>query len=291
MFGFQRVGDLAWAAGDSQARGFLLGGTAGRTTLNGEGLQHQDGHGHLLASTIPNCVSYDPCYTYELAVIIQDGLRRMIRERENVFYYVTVMNEPYLQPALPDDADGSTIRGILQGMYKLRVLDGSKKSQRVRLLGAGAILREVEAAAEILQQEYDLTVEVFSVTSFTELAREGQDTVRWNLLHAEQAPKESYVQQQLAGDAPVIVASDYVKSLAEQIRSLVPTDMHVLGTDGFGRSDTRELLRHFFEVDRKFVVLAALKSLADQQRLPVEVVAKARDDLGIDPDKSNPRKV
>jgi pyruvate dehydrogenase E1 component len=293
MFGFQRIGDLAWAAGDSQARGFLLGGTSGRTTLNGEGLQHQDGHGHLLAATIPNCVSYDPCYTYELAVIVQEGLRRMIAESENVFYYITVMNEAYLQPPLPgegeDESVTSVTEGILKGMYRLRVLKGSKKSQKVRLLGAGAILREVEAAAEILQQEYDLTVEIFSVTSFTELAREGQDVQRWNLLNPEQTPKECYVQQQLIGDVPVIVASDYMKTLAEQIRGLVSADMHVLGTDGFGRSDTRESLRHFFEVDRKFVVLAALKSLADIQRLPVEVVAKARDELGIDPDKANPR--
>jgi len=283
MFGFQRIGDLAWAAGDSQARGFLLGGTAGRTTLNGEGLQHQDGHGHLLASAIPNCIAYDPCYTYELAVILREGLRRMVEEHESVFYYVTVMNEAYVQPPMPAGVE----EGILNGMYSLRRLEGDKPA--VRLLGAGTILREVEAAAEILNGTYGLTVEVYSVTSFTELAREGQDVARWNLLHPEEPQRTSYVAQILSGEAPVVIASDYVKSLADPIRALIEADVHVLGTDGFGRSDTREALRHFFEVDRKFVVLAALKSLADQQKLPLDVVAAARDELGIDPAKPNPR--
>jgi pyruvate dehydrogenase E1 component len=285
MFGFQRIGDLAWAAGDSQARGFLIGGTAGRTTLNGEGLQHQDGHGHVLASTIPNCVAYDPCYTYELAVILHEGLRRMVEAQENVFYYVTVMNEGYVQPALPDGVSDD----ILKGMYLLRRLDGD--GPLVRLLGAGTILREVEAAALMLNADHGLAVEVFSVTSFTELAREGQDVSRWNLLHPDEEPRITHVANLLGGDAPVVVASDYMKSLAEQLRGQIGAHMHVLGTDGFGRSDTREALRHFFEVDRKFVTLAALKSLADEQKLALDVVVKAREKLGIDPDKVNPRKV
>jgi pyruvate dehydrogenase E1 component len=286
MFGFQRIGDLAWAGGDMQARGFLLGGTAGRTTLNGEGLQHQDGHSHLLASTIPNCISYDPCYTYELAVIIQAGLRRMIAEKENVFYYITVMNENYRQPAMPPGVE----EGILRGMYRLRSL-GEDNAHRVRLLGAGTILREVEAAAEILHSQYSVSVDVYSVTSFTELARDGQDVARWNLLHPEEPPRSTYTGALLEGDTPIVVASDYVKSLTEQLRGLVSADYRVLGTDGFGRSDTREELRHFFEVDRKFVTLAALRSLADQQKISMDVVRKARDDLGIDSAKANPRNV
>jgi pyruvate dehydrogenase E1 component len=283
MFGFQRIGDLAWAAGDSQARGFLLGGTAGRTTLNGEGLQHQDGHSHLLASTIPNCVAYDPCYTYELAVIVREGLRRMVEEHESVYYYVTVMNEAYKQPAMPEGVE----EGILKGMYPLRKLEG--EGPVVRLLGAGTILREVEAAAEMLNEQHGLTVEVFSVTSFTELTREGDDVARWNLLNPEEPPRVSHAQSLLGGEAPVVVSSDYMKSLAEPLRGQIDADLHVLGTDGFGRSDTREQLRHHFEVDRKFVTLAALKMLADQQKLSVDVVSKARDELGIAPDKANPR--
>jgi pyruvate dehydrogenase E1 component len=286
MFGFQRVGDLAWMAGDMQARGFLLGGTAGRTTLNGEGLQHQDGHSHLLAATMPTCVSYDPCYTYELAVIIQDGLRRMIGEKENVFYYITLMNESYMQPAMPENVT----QGILQGMYRLWSL-GDDKSNSVRLLGSGTILREVEAAAVMLHEDYGISVEVFSVTSFNELTREGQDVARWNLLHPEDEPKVSYVTQLLAGESPVIAASDYMKALAEQLRAFIPADYRVLGTDGFGRSDTREALRHFFEVDRNFITLSALRGLADQQKLSMEVVREARDTLGIDAAKENPRNV
>ena len=286
MFGFQRIGDLAWMAGDMQARGFLLGGTAGRTTLNGEGLQHQDGHSHLLASTIPNCVSYDPCYTYELAVIIQDGLRRMIGEKENVFYYITVMNENYLQPAMPE----GVVPGILQGMYRL-CQHGDDESNKVRLLGSGTILREVEAAARMLHEDYGVTAEVLSVTSFNELAREGQDVARWNMLHPEEKPRVSYVCEMLMGAAPVIAASDYMKTLAEQIRPFIPANYKVLGTDGFGRSDTREALRHFFEVDRKFITLAALRSLADEQKLSLDTVRDARDALGIDPEKVNPRVV
>ncbi|MEM8765822.1 MAG: pyruvate dehydrogenase (acetyl-transferring), homodimeric type [Pseudomonadota bacterium] len=283
MFGFQRIGDLAWAAGDSQARGFLLGGTAGRTTLNGEGLQHQDGHSHVLASTIPNCVAYDPCYTYELAVILREGLRRMVEEHESVYFYVTVMNEAYIQPPMPEGVEDH----ILKGMYLLRRLEGDGPA--VRLLGAGTILREVEAAATWLNEEQGLTVEVFSVTSFTELSRNGDDVARWNLLNPERDPKQSHAAELLDGDAPVVISSDYMKALAEPLRGQIKADVHVLGTDGYGRSDTRERLRQHFEVDRNFVALAALKSLADQQKLPVEAVAKARDAFGIDPEKANPR--
>lgn len=286
MFGFQRIGDLAWAAGDMRARGFLLGGTAGRTTLNGEGLQHQDGHSHVLASTIPNCVAYDPCYAYELAVIVQDGMRRMYAELEPVYYYITVMNESYVQPALPEG--DAVIPGILKGMYQLRVL-GEGNANRVRLLGSGTILREVEAAAEMLVNEHKLCVEVWSVTSFTELTREAQDVMRWNLLHPDQEPKQSYIAECLAGDAPVIVSSDYMKSLAEPLRSQISARVEVLGTDGFGRSDTREQLRHFFEVDRRFVTLASLFALAQEQKIPVEQVRAAQLAMDIDAEKVNPR--
>ena len=290
MFGFQRIGDLAWAAGDMQARGFLLGATAGRTTLNGEGLQHQDGHSHLLASAIPNCVAYDPCYAYELAVIVQDGLRRMIGERERVFYYITVMNENYPQPAMPEGA----AEGILRGIYSLeRVGDGDANvdaPKHVRLLGSGAILRQVQQAARRLWEEHGVTSEVFSVTSYFELAREGQDVARWNLLHPAEPPRQSHVASLLAGSAPVIAASDYVKTVPDAIRSHIDAPYRVLGTDGFGRSDTREKLRDFFEVDERFVTLAALRELQDRQAVSAASVAAAMDDLGIEPDKANPRR-
>ena len=285
MFGFQRVGDLAWAAGDMQAKGFLLGGTAGRTTLNGEGLQHQDGHSHVLASTIPNCVSYDPCYAYELAVIVREGLRRMFAERERVFYYITVMNESYPQPAMPEACEAD----ILKGIYRLREV-GSGAANRVRLLGSGTILREVEAAAELLA-ERGVAADVFSVTSYNELARNLRDTERWNLLHPEEEPRRSDVARALVGDEPVVSASDYQKSLAEQIRGGLTAPLTVLGTDGFGRSDTREQLRRFFEVDRRFIALAALSALARQQRMSFDAVRRARDELGIHPEKPNPRRV
>ena len=286
MFGFQRVGDLAWAAGDMQARGFLVGGTAGRTTLNGEGLQHQDGHSHILASTIPNCVTYDPCFGYELAVIVQAGLKRMIENRENVFYYLTLMNEPYIQPPMPKGVED----GILKGMYKLR--SPSKKSREkgknIRLLGSGAILREVIAAADMLEDEYGVATEVWSVTSFNELAKEGSECQRYNFLHPDEDPKQSFVGVCLQGDVPVVAASDYMRQHIDQIRQHITAPLRVLGTDGFGRSDTREKLRHFFEVDRKFVVLAALASLADAQKISSADVVAARDKLQIDPDKANP---
>ena len=287
MFGFQRVGDLAWAAGDTQARGFLLGATAGRTTLNGEGLQHQDGHSHVLASTIPNCVAYDPCYAYELAVILHEGLRRMYAERERVFFYITLMNENYAQPALPDGA----APGILKGMYRVRSCGAFEDEgpRRVRLLGSGVILREVLAAAERLHAEYDVASEVWSVTSFTELAREGADAERWNLLHPGEEPRRSHVACCLDGDVPVVASTDYIRTQAESIRGHFDAPYRVLGTDGFGRSDTRAKLRHFFEVDEKFVTLAALEQLARRQVVPEARVAKAMGELGIHPDKPDPR--
>jgi len=284
MFGFQRIGDLAWAAGDCQARGFLIGATAGRTTLNGEGLQHQDGHSHLQASTIPNCVSYDPAYAYELTVIIQDGLHRMYELGENKFYYITTMNENYVQPAMPEGAE----EGIIQGMYHLRASEGTSK-QRVQLMGAGTILREVEAAAEILEANYGIDADVWSLTSVNELQREGKAALRWNLLHPEDEPKVPYVTQQLQSQSgPFIAATDYMKSYTDQIREFVPGHFTVLGTDGFGRSDTRGKLRDFFEVSREFVVLAALKALADLGQIEPAVVAAAMKDLGISPDKVDP---
>ncbi|MEM1404604.1 MAG: pyruvate dehydrogenase (acetyl-transferring), homodimeric type [Pseudomonadota bacterium] len=283
MFGFQRIGDLAWAAGDSQARGFLIGATSGRTTLNGEGLQHQDGHSHTMAGTIPNCVSYDPTYAYELAVIIQDGMRRMYAERENRFYYITTMNENYPQPAMPDGAED----GIVRGMYRFaEAADGKPK---VRLGGAGSILREVEAAADILRSNYGIESEVWSLTSINELQRDGKAAERWNLLNPEEEPRTAYFTEQLAGnDAPVVLATDYIKGFTEQLRAFCPAPFYALGTDGFGRSDTRAQLRHFFEVSREFVVLAALKALADTGEIPLSDVSKARDALGISKDKVDP---
>jgi pyruvate dehydrogenase E1 component len=254
MFGFQRVGDLAWAAGDMRARGFLLGGTAGRTTLNGEGLQHEDGHSHIQASLIPNCVAYDPAYGYELAVIVHDGLRRMFTEQEDVFYYLTVMNENYQQPALPDGAED----GILRGMHRIAG-DGSGA---VRLLGSGTILREVLAGADLLREDFGVEADVWSVTSFTELRRDGLEVERHNRLHPTAEPKRAFVQESLgAGEAPVVAATDYIRQLPDLIRQWVGAPYTVLGTDGFGRSDYRRHLRRFFEVDRHHVVVAALQSL------------------------------
>ncbi|MCG8486383.1 MAG: pyruvate dehydrogenase (acetyl-transferring), homodimeric type [Chromatiales bacterium] len=283
MFGFQRIGDLAWAAGDMQARGFLIGGTAGRTTLAGEGLQHQDGHSHLVAATIPNCVSYDPAFAYELTVIVLDGMRRMYQQQENVFYYITVMNENYLQPAMPEGVE----EGIVKGMYLLR--KGGKHKKRVQLLGSGTILREVIAAAELLEKDFKVTADIWSVTSFNELRREGLDVERWNTLHPEEEQRQSYVTRQLSGQqGPVVAATDYIRSYADQIRPFVPGPYSVLGTDGYGRSDMRSQLRKFFEVNRYYVALAALKSLADQGDLKDEVVTQAIKKYKIDPDKPNP---
>jgi pyruvate dehydrogenase E1 component len=288
MFGFQRVGDLAWAAGDSRARGFLLGGTAGRTTLNGEGLQHEDGHSHLLASTIPNCVSYDPTYGYEVAVIIQDGLRRMLTEQEDVFYYLTLMNENYAHPALPAGAE----EGIVRGMYLLRESSVAEDKPRVQLLGSGTILREVLAAAELLESEHGVAADVWSVTSFTELARDGLEAERWNRLHPTEQPRRSYVAAQLDGSrGPAVAATDYMRAFAEQIRPSMPGAYTVLGTDGFGRSDYRVKLRRFFEVDRHYVAVAALKALADGGELEPAAVQKAIKRYGIDPDRPAPLRV
>jgi pyruvate dehydrogenase E1 component len=283
MFGFQRIGDLAWAAGDSRARGFLLGATAGRTTLNGEGLQHEDGHSHILASTIPNCVSYDPCFAYELAVIMQDGLKRMVEQQQDVFYYITVMNENYTHPEMPKGAE----TGIIKGMYPLRA--SKAKGPRVQLMGSGVILREVIAAAEMLQQDWGVAADIWSVTSFNELRREGLDAHRWNMLHPEDKPRQSYVEQCLQkAEGPVIASTDYMKTFADQIRAFVPQRYVVLGTDGFGRSDSREALRSFFEVDRHYIVLAALKALADDGKLPAAKAAEAIKKYGIDQNKPNP---
>jgi len=280
MFGFQRVGDLAWAAADSRARGFLVGATAGRTTLAGEGLQHQDGSSHLIASTIPNCVAYDPCYGYELGVILQDGMRRMLDARDDVFYYVTVANENYQQPAMPAGAE----EGIRRGMHRVR--ESSKA--RVRLLGSGPILREALAAAEMLEQQWSIGADVWSVTSFTELRRDGMDASRWNRLNAGSARK-SYVEQCLgSAQGPVIAASDYVSALPDLIRPWVSGRYTVLGTDGFGRSDTRAALRQFFEVDRKSIALAALAALAEENAVSEATLASARTALGVDPRKPNP---
>jgi pyruvate dehydrogenase E1 component len=290
MFGFQRVGDLAWAAGDMRARGFLIGGTAGRTTLNGEGLQHEDGHNHVYAGTIPNCVAYDPTFHYEVAVVVQDGLRRMHAEQEDVFYYITVMNENYEHPAMPE----GVAEGIVKGMYLFKQgKQTGKKGTRVQLLGCGTILREVIAAADLLREDWGVAADVWSCTSFTQLAREAVDVERWNLLHAESEPRRSWVETCLGGQqsGPVVASSDYVRAFAEQIRPVVPGRYRVLGTDGFGRSDYRKKLRHFFEVDRRWVTLAALESLAKEGAVPSGRVAEAVRKYGIDPEKPNPARV
>ncbi len=286
MFGFQRIGDLAWAGGDMQTRGFLLGGTAGRTTLAGEGLQHQDGHSHVLASTVPNCVAYDPAYGYELAVIIHDGLRRMYAEQENIHYYITVMNENYLQPAIPARADVQ--EGILRGMYLLE--EGTPAARlKVQLLGSGAILREVRAAATRLREDWGVEADVWSVTSFNELRRDGIDVERHNMLHPEQEARGSWVEHCLRGRrGPAIAATDYIKTHADQIRPYVPMHYRVLGTDGYGRSDSRSKLRHFFEVNDLWITLAALKTLADGGEIPVSRVSEAIDRYDIDTKKPNP---
>jgi pyruvate dehydrogenase E1 component len=283
MFGFQRIGDFAWAAGDMQARGFLVGGTAGRTTLAGEGLQHQDGHSQLVATTIPNCVAYDPTFAYELAVIVQDGLRRMYVEQEKIFYYVTCMNENYTQPAMPEGVR----EGILKGMYPCR--QGGKGKVRATLLGSGTILREVLKAAELLEKDFGVAADVFSAPSFSELRREALDAERWNLLHPDQSPRVPYVSQLLEGrTGPFIAATDYMRIVPDQIRQWVPGTYHVLGTDGYGRSDSRAALRHFFEVDHRYIVVAALKMLADEGKLDRGTVTRAIATFGIDPEKPNP---
>ena len=285
MFGFQRFGDLAWAAGDSRARGFLLGGTAGRTTLSGEGLQHDDGHSHIQSSVIPNVVSYDPTFSYEVAVIVHEGLRRMIGEQEDVYFYITLMNENYQHPAMPEGAE----EGIVKGMYLFRAGQGKKNAPRVQLLGSGTIFREVLAAADLLAADFGVTADVWSVPSFTELRREGLDVERWNRLHPTEEPKLSYVETMLADrSGPVIASTDYIKAFADQIRPFVNRRYAVLGTDGFGRSDYRKVLRQFFEVDRHFVALSALHALAQEGAIPKERVAEAISKYDIDPEKRNP---
>jgi pyruvate dehydrogenase E1 component len=283
MFGFQRVGDFAWAAGDLRARGFLLGATAGRTTLAGEGLQHQDGHSHLLASTIPNCIAYDPCYAYELAVIMQDGLRRMVAEQQDVYYYITVMNENYAHPAMPRGVE----QGIINGMYLLHI--GGRGRVRATLFGSGTILRETLAAAELLEHEFGVPADVYSVTSYSELRREALAVERENLLDPESPPRVPYVQQCLEGHTgPFVAASDYMKIVPDQIRQWVPGRYVVLGTDGFGRSDARAALRGFFEVDRHWIAVAALKALADEGQVDLATVKRAMDKFGLDSSKPNP---
>ncbi len=286
MFGFQRIGDLAWAAGDMQARGFLMGGTAGRTTLAGEGLQHQDGHSHVLAGTIPNCITYDPTFAYELAVIIHSGLKRMYQHKEKVFYYITVMNENYPHPEMPKGSED----GIIKGIYCLD--EGEEKGTKVQLLGSGTILREVIAAAELLKSDFKVNADVWSVTSVNELAREGQDCVRWNRLHPTKKARRSYLETQLQGrKGPAIIATDYIRAFTEQLREFVPMHYVTLGTDGYGRSDTRSELRTFFEVNRYHVVVAALKALADEGEIDSKLVQQAIKKYDIDPEKPNPTTV
>ena len=283
MFGFQRIGDFIWAGGDLQSRGFLIGGTAGRTTLAGEGLQHQDGHSLVHASTVPNCVSYDPTYAYELAVIIQDGLRRMLGEQENIFYYITCMNENYVHPPMPDGVE----EGILRGMYLLQ--GGGEKQARVQLMGSGTILREVLSAAEMLRDEFEVAADVWSVTSFNELRRDALATERWNQLHPEETARSGYLENALAGrNGPFIAATDYMKIVPDQVQRWVPGRYVTLGTDGFGRSDCRSALRNFFEVDRYYITVAALKALADDGVVEQAAVSQAIGKYGIDPDKPNP---
>ena len=288
MFGFQRVGDLIWAAADARTRGFLLGATAGRTTLAGEGLQHQDGHSHLLFSVVPNCLAYDPAFAYEIAVILREGIRRMHDEDEDVFYYLTLGNEAYAHPRLPP---GDDVReGILKGMYLVRPAEAAPGQPRATLLGSGAILNEVIKAQEMLAERYGVAADVWSVTSYTELRREALDADRWNMLHPDQPPRMSYVAARLAESPEVIVAaSDYMKALPDLIAKWVPRELVALGTDGFGRSDTREALRDFFEVDARFVTLATLHALAREGRVDAELVSEAIEDLKIDVEKPNPR--
>ncbi|OEC81810.1 pyruvate dehydrogenase (acetyl-transferring), homodimeric type [Photobacterium damselae subsp. damselae] len=281
MFGFQRVGDMAWMAGDQQARGFLLGATAGRTTLNGEGLQHEDGHSHVLANTVPNCISYDPTFAYELAVIMQDGIRRMYGEQENVFYYLTTMNENYAMPAMPEGAE----EGIRKGIYKLESYAGNNK---VQLMSSGTIMNEVRKAAQILSEEYGVSSDVYSVTSFNELTRDGQNVERFNMLHPEAEQQVPYITQ-VMGTEPAIAATDYMKNYAEQVRAFMPSESYkVLGTDGFGRSDSRENLRRHFEVNASYVVVAALNELAKRGDIEKSVVADAIKKFDIDTEKMNP---
>ena len=289
MFGFQRIGDLAWAGADSQSRGFLIGATAGRTTLAGEGLQHQDGHSHLMASTIPNCISYDPTYHYELAVIFREGLRRMHEKKENIFYYITTMNENYSHPAIPKNKDCE--EGILKGMYKIKEFNKHKKT-KIQFLGSGTILREMIAGAEILQKEYQIDSEIWSVTSFNELRRDGMETERFNLLNPDKNQKISYVEKCLGKtEGPILAASDYMRANSDQIRPYIDKSFYSLGTDGFGRSDTRKNLRNFFEVDKEHIVAYGLSVLSREQLIASKYAAEAIKKYKINPDKKIPTKL
>jgi pyruvate dehydrogenase E1 component len=285
MFGFQRVGDLMWLAGDIRAKGFLLGGTAGRTTLNGEGLQHEDGHSHLLASTVPNCIAYDPAYAYEIAVIIRDGIRRMYQEQEDVYYYLTLGNENYAHPPMPEGVE----EGIIKGIYRLKTHQPEKGQHKVQLFGSASILRETLRAQEILADRFNVSADVWSVTSYKELRRDALEVERWNMLHPTKRQKKPYITKMLEKtDGPVVAASDYMKTLPDMIRPWILEDMVSLGTDGFGRSDTRKALRRHFEVDAECIAVAALYALANQGKIKREQVAGAIDDLGIDPEKIDP---
>jgi pyruvate dehydrogenase E1 component len=285
MFGFQRIGDLIWAAGDSRTRGFLLGGTSGRTTLAGEGLQHQDGNSHLFAVAYPNCVAYDPAFAYEIAVIVEDGIRRMYIDQESIFYYLTVMNEQYAMPAMPEGSRD----GILKGLYRFRASSKGDAKLRAQLFGSGAILTEVIKAQEVLESKYDVGADVWSVTSYSELYREGHACERWNMLHPGETPRVPYVTQMLK-DAPgvFIAASDYVKATTDMIDRWVPKPMTVLGTDGFGRSENRAGLREFFEVDYRYVIVATLAALARDGKVKASVVEQAIKAHDVNPDKANP---
>jgi pyruvate dehydrogenase E1 component len=284
MFGFQRVGDLAWAAGDMQAKGFLVGGTAGRTTLAGEGLQHQDGHSLLQAATIPNCHAYDPTFAYEMAVVIQHGMKRMYVDQDNVFYYITAMNENYSHPGMPEGAE----EGIIKGLYLFRK-GNHKKKLRVNLMGSGSIFREVIAAAELLENDFKVSADIWGVTSFNELRRDALDCERWNMLHPEVQGKVPYISKALDNHhEPYIAATDYIRSYPDQVRQWIPGSYTVLGTDGYGRSDTRAALRRHFEVDRYYVAVAALKALADQDKISADTVTQAMDKYKINADRSNP---
>jgi pyruvate dehydrogenase E1 component len=296
MFGFQRIGDLIWAAADQRTRGFLLGATSGRTTLNGEGLQHEDGHSHVLASTVPNLVTYDPAYAYEIAVILQDGLRRMVGEREDVFYYITLGNENYAMPAKPEGAD----EGILKGLYKLRPAAGEPDRRgrepagrpRVQLLGSGSLLNEAVRAQGMLAERWGIAADVWSATSYKELRREALEVERWNLLHPGEPARKPYVVELFEGEpGPIVAVSDYMKSVPEQVARWLPGRFYSLGTDGFGRSDTRQALRRFFEVDAESIALAALGRLANCGAVEREVVARAVGELGIDAEKPDPVRV
>jgi len=285
MFGFQRIGDLIWAAGDMRTRGFLLGGTAGRTTLNGEGLQHQDGHSHLLAYSVPNLITYDPAYAYEVAVIIKDGIRRMFQNKEDIFYYLTLYNENYASPPMPADS----VEGILKGMYRLKASELHDVKLRAQLFGSGPILNDVLEAQKLLEDKYKVAVDVWSVTSYKELRRNGLEVERWNLLHPNEKPRVPYITQSLQGSEGVFVASsDYVKALPDSISRWVPGPLISLGTDGFGRSESREALRNFFEIDARYITLATLHALAKQNKIGMDVVVQAIQDLQINPEKANP---